>query len=191
MTAGRFLEALGTVLSTLQKVALAALPAAGVLVLAYILVDELRRDGIQVQPIPFRLSGDARNAVIAGTVPMMFDGIATMLPLIRAGRVRALATTGTERSPLMPELPTVAETLHGYQQIGFNGLLAPTGTPRHVVERLNAAVNRILATDQLREQFGRLGAEPAPMTPEQFHTLLREDIERRREWIRIAGIRPE
>ncbi len=147
--------------------------------------------GIQVQPIPFRLSGDARNAVIAGTVPMMFDGIATMLPLIRAGRVRALATTGTERSPLMPELPTVAETLPGYQQIGFNGLLAPTGTPRHVVERLNAAVNRILAGDQLREQFGRLGAEPAPMTPEQFHTLLREDIERRREWIRIAGIRPE
>jgi tripartite-type tricarboxylate transporter receptor subunit TctC len=147
--------------------------------------------GIQVQHIPFRLSGDARNAVVGGQVPAMFDGIATMLPLIRAGRVRALATTGTERSALLPELPTVAEALPGYAQIGFNGLLAPTGTPRGVVERLNAEVNRILALPATGEAFGRLGAEIAPMTPEAFGALLREDIEKRREWIRIAGIQPE
>jgi tripartite-type tricarboxylate transporter receptor subunit TctC len=146
--------------------------------------------GIEVQHVPFRLSGDARNAVVSGTVPMMFDGIATMLPLIQAGRVRALATTGPVRSSLMPDTPTVAETLPGFQQVGFNGLMAPAATPRAVVDRLNAAVNRILDTDPIRAAFARLGAEIAPMTVAEYDTLLREDIERRREWIRIAGIQP-
>ncbi|MDB5316262.1 MAG: tripartite tricarboxylate transporter substrate binding protein [Rhodospirillales bacterium] len=147
--------------------------------------------GIQVQHIPFRLSGDARNAVVGGQVPAMFDGIATMLPLIRAGRVRALATTGTERSTLMPETPTVAETLPGYEQVGFNGLLAPAATPRPIVERLNAEINRILDTDALKDAFGRLGAEIAPMSPEAFGDVLRADIERRRVWINLAGIQPQ
>ncbi|MES2713599.1 MAG: tripartite tricarboxylate transporter substrate binding protein [Pseudomonadota bacterium] len=147
--------------------------------------------GIQVQHIPFRLSGDARNAVVGGQVPAMFDGIATMLPLIRAGRVRALATTGTERSSLMPETPTVAETLPGYEQVGFNGLLAPAATPRAIVERLNAEINRIIATDAIRDAFSRLGAEIAPMSPDAFGDALRADIERRREWINLAGIQPQ
>lgn len=147
--------------------------------------------GIQVQHIPFRLSGDARNAVVGGQVPAMFDGIATMLPLIRAGRVRALATTGTARSALMPDTPTVAETLPGYEQVGFNGLLAPTGTPRPIVERLNAEINRIINTDGIKEAFGRLGAEIAPMSPEAFGDVLRADIERRRVWINLAGIQPQ
>jgi tripartite-type tricarboxylate transporter receptor subunit TctC len=147
--------------------------------------------GIEVQHVPFRLSGDARNAVMGGQVPIMFDGIATMNPLIRAGRVRALATTGTSRSTLLPDLPTVAEALPGYAQIGFNGLLAPTGTPPHIVERLNGAVNRLLGTPAITAAFAQLGAESAPMSPAAFGDLLREDIEKRREWIRIAGIRPE
>ena len=146
---------------------------------------------IQVQHIPFRLSGDARNAVVGGQVPAMFDGIATMLPLIRAGRVRALATTGTQRSALMPDTPTVAETLPGYEQVGFNGLLAPTGTPRAVIERLNTEINRIINTDAMKEAFGRLGAEIAPMSPEAFGDVLRADIERRRVWINLAGIQPQ
>jgi tripartite-type tricarboxylate transporter receptor subunit TctC len=146
--------------------------------------------GIEVQHVPFRLSGDARNAVVSGTVPMMFDGIATMLPLIQAGRVRALATTGLVRSSLMPDTPTVAESLPGFQQVGFNGLMAPAATPRAVVDRLNAAVNRILGTAAIQAAFARLGAEIAPMTVAEYDTLLREDIERRREWIRLAGIQP-
>ncbi|HEV7266439.1 MAG TPA: tripartite tricarboxylate transporter substrate binding protein [Falsiroseomonas sp.] len=146
--------------------------------------------GIQVQHVPFRLSGDARNAVAGGTVPMMFDGIATMMPLIQSGRVRALGTTGLVRSSLMPDTPTIAETLPGFQQVGFNGVMAPAGTPREVVEKLNAAVNRILATASIQAAFARLGAEIAPMTVADYDTLLREDIERRREWIRLAGIQP-
>jgi tripartite-type tricarboxylate transporter receptor subunit TctC len=91
----------------------------------------------------------------------------------------------------LPDLPTVAEALPGYAQIGFNGLLAPTGTPQHVVERLNGAVNRILETPAITAAFAQLGAESAPMSPTAFGDLLREDIDKRREWIRIAGIRPE
>ncbi len=147
--------------------------------------------GIQVQAIPFRLSGDARNAVVAGQVPMMFDGIATMAPLIQAGRVRALGTTGTERSALLPDVPTVAESVPGYEMVGLNGLLAPMGTPREVLQRLNAEVNRILAQPAMVAAFRRLGAETAPMSIEAFDAKLREDIEKRREYIRIAGIQPQ
>jgi tripartite-type tricarboxylate transporter receptor subunit TctC len=147
--------------------------------------------GIQVQHIPFRLSGDARSAVAGGTVPMMFDGIATMLPLIESGRVRPLATTGPVRSRLLPDLPTVAETVPGYEQVGFNGVMAPMATPRPVVEKLNAAINQILARPATIEAFGRLGAEIAPMSVAEYDALLRADIAKRREWIRLAGIQPE
>lgn len=147
--------------------------------------------GIQVQHLPFRLSGDARNAIAGGTVPMMFDGIATMMPLIQSGRVRALATTGPVRSSLMPDIPTVAETVPGYEQVGFNGVMAPASTPPALVQRLNREINRILGTDTIKAAFARLGAEMAPMSVAEYDTLLRTDIERRREWIRLAGIQPQ
>lgn len=147
--------------------------------------------GIEVQHLPFRLSGDARNAIAGGTVPMMFDGIATMMPLIQSGRVRALATTGPVRSSLMPDIPTVAETVPGYEQVGFNGVMAPASTPPALVQRLNREINRILGTDSIKAAFARLGAEMAPMSVAEYDTLLRTDIERRREWIRLAGIQPQ
>jgi len=147
--------------------------------------------GIQVQHLPFRLSGDARNAIAGGTVPMMFDGIATMMPLIQSGRVRALATTGPVRSSLMPDIPTVAETVPGYEQVGFNGVMAPASMPPALVQRLNREINRILGTDTIKAAFARLGAEMAPMSVAEYDTLLRTDIERRREWIRLAGIQPQ
>ncbi len=147
--------------------------------------------GIEVQHIPFRQSGDARNAIAGGQVPMMFDGIATMASLIQSGRVRALATTGTERSALLPDVPTVAETLPGYEMIGFNGVMAPAATPRPVVEKLNAEINRILAEPATREAFARVGAEVAAMSIAEYDAKLREDILKRREFIRIAGIQPE
>ncbi|WP_431283475.1 tripartite tricarboxylate transporter substrate binding protein [Humitalea sp. 24SJ18S-53] len=147
--------------------------------------------GIEVQHIPFRQSGDARNAIAGGQVPMMFDGIATMAGLIQSGRVRPLATTGTERSALLPDVPTVAETLPGYEMIGFNGVMAPVATPRPIVERLHAEINRILAEPATREAFARVGAEVAAMSIADYDAQLRADIDKRREYIRIAGIQPE
>lgn len=149
------------------------------------------RAGIEVQHVPFRQASDGRNAVVAGQVHFMFDGIATMLPLIAAGRVRALATTGLERSPILPEVPTLAETLPGLEMGGYVGVLAPAATPRPVAERLNAEFNRILRQPQMAEAFRKLGSEPAPMDIEGFGAMLRADIERRRDEVRLSGMQPQ
>jgi tripartite-type tricarboxylate transporter receptor subunit TctC len=144
--------------------------------------------GIEVNHVPFRGSNEARTALVAGQVPMMFDAIPTMREQIAGGRVLGLATTGPERSPLLPELPTVAETLPGYEANIWLGLMAPAGTPAPVVGRLNAELARILALQATREAMARGGAQPMPMMAAEFEAFLRADIERQREWIRLAKI---
>ncbi|WPB87357.1 tripartite tricarboxylate transporter substrate binding protein [Sediminicoccus rosea] len=145
---------------------------------------------VQMQHIPFRGSNEARTAVISGQVPIMFDAIPTMREQIAAGRVRGLATSGPQRNPLLPELPAVAETLPGYEASIWLGLMAPTGTPRAVVDRLNAEVNRILERPETRERQAAAGAQPLPMSVEDFGNFVTRDIERQREWIRMARITP-
>jgi tripartite-type tricarboxylate transporter receptor subunit TctC len=146
--------------------------------------------GAQAQHVPFRGSNEARTALISGQVPIMFDAIPTMREQVAGGRVRAIATTGPQRSPLMPEVPAVAEALPGYEASIWLGLMAPTGTPRPVVERLNAEVNRILALDATKQAQARAGAQPMPMTIEAFDAFLRQDIARQAEWIRMARMTP-
>ena len=114
--------------------------------------------GIDINHIPFRGSNEARTALIAGQVPMMFDAIPTMREQITGGRVIGLATTGPQRSPLLPELPVVADTLPGYEASIWLGLMAPRGTPAPVVERLHAEVGRILEAPRTREAMARGGA---------------------------------
>ena len=94
--------------------------------------------GIDVVHVPYKASGDARNAVLAGQVEMMFDAVTTMTQLAKAGKVRALGTTGTTRSALTPDLPTIAETVPGYEATIWIGVMAPKGTPKEVVSFLNA-----------------------------------------------------
>nr|MCU0945591.1 tripartite tricarboxylate transporter substrate-binding protein [Rubritepida sp.] len=144
--------------------------------------------GVEMQHVPFRGSNEARTAVISGQVPIMFDAIPTMREQIAAGRVRGLATSGPERSPLLPDLPTVAETLPGYEASIWLGLMAPTGTPAAVVARLNAEVNRVLELPATRERQLAAGAQVMPMTVEAFDAFLRRDIARQAEWIRMARI---
>ncbi|MFC7474127.1 tripartite tricarboxylate transporter substrate binding protein [Dankookia sp. GCM10030260] len=144
--------------------------------------------GIQLNHIPFRGSNDARTALLAGQVPMMFDAVPTMRDQIGAGRVVGLATTGTRRSPLLPELPVVADALPGYEAAIWLGLMAPRGTPDPVVARLHAEVGRILEAGAAREAMARGGAAPMPMSVAEFDAFLRRDIDRQREWIRMAKI---
>lgn len=146
--------------------------------------------GIDINHIPFRGSNEARTALIAGQVPMMFDAIPTMREQITAGRVLGLATTGPRRSPLMPDLQTVAETLPGYEASIWLGVMAPAGTPAPVVERLHAELNRILALPATQAVMAQGGAQPMPMSVAAFADFLRRDIERQREWIRMARITP-
>ena len=144
--------------------------------------------GVDINHVPFRGSNEARTALIGGQVPVMFDAIPTMREQIAAGRVLGVATTGAERSPLLPELPTVAETLPGYEASIWLGLMAPAGAPAAVAERLNAEVDRILGAAAMRETMARAGAQPMPMSIAEFDAFLRRDIDRQREWIRMARI---
>lgn len=143
---------------------------------------------IEVTHIPFRGSDQARTALVGGQVPMMFDAIPTMAEHVRGGRVRALATTGPERSPLMPDVPTVGEALPGYEASIWLGLMAPAATPQPLRERINAEMNRILGLPATRDAQAKLGAQPMPMSVEEFDAFVRRDIERQREWIRMARI---
>lgn len=146
--------------------------------------------GVQAQHVPFRGSNEARTALIAGQVPIMFDAIPTMREQIAGGRVRGLATTGPTRSPLMPELPTVAETLAGYEASIWLGLMAPAAVPLPLRERLNAEVNRIMALPATREAQARAGAQPMSMSIAEFDAFLRADIARQAEHIRMARMTP-
>ena len=144
--------------------------------------------GIEITHVPFRGSNEARTALIGGQVPMMFDAIPTMAEQALGGRVRALATTGPQRSLLLPDVPAVAELLPGYEASIWLGLMAPANTPESVRERLNVEVNRIMALPATRAAQLRAGAQTQPMTIAQFDAFLRQDIERQREWIRMARI---
>jgi tripartite-type tricarboxylate transporter receptor subunit TctC len=145
--------------------------------------------GIQVQHVPFRGSDQARTAVMAGTVQWMFDAVPTMAEQVRGGHVRALATTGPQRDPLLPEVPTVAETLPGFDGPIWIGLMAPAGTPKEIVERINSEVNRVMALPATREWQAKLGAKPLTMSVAEFDAFLRKDIETQRKWINQAQIK--
>jgi tripartite-type tricarboxylate transporter receptor subunit TctC len=137
--------------------------------------------------VPHKASGDARNSVLAGTVQMMFDAITTMSPLAKAGKVRALATTGLKRSALTPDLPTVAETVPGYEATIWIGVMAPKGTPKEVISFLNNNINKVINNPEVKEIWLKQGAIPLVMTPEQFDAYLRKDIEKWANVVKVSG----
>jgi tripartite-type tricarboxylate transporter receptor subunit TctC len=146
--------------------------------------------GAQATHVPFRGSNEARTALISGQVPIMFDAIPTMREQIAGGRVRGIATSGPQRSPLMPELPAVAEALPGYEASIWLGLMAPAATPAPVRERMNAEITRIMQLPATREAQARAGAQPMTMTIAEFDAFLRRDITRQAEFVRMARMTP-
>jgi tripartite-type tricarboxylate transporter receptor subunit TctC len=133
--------------------------------------------GIDVMHVPYRNSGDARSAVIGGQVQMMIDAVTTMAPNVAAGGVRALATTGKTRSGALPDVPTVTEAgVAGYEATIWLGLMAPAGTPKPIIDKLNAAVNSIVKRPDVVKLWAEQGALPMSMTPEEFDQYLRGDI---------------
>ena len=142
---------------------------------------------VNVVHVPHKASGDARNSVLAGNVQLMFDAITTMLPLAEAGKVRALATTGVKRSELTPNLPTVAETVPGYETTIWLGIMAPKGTPKEVVTFLNQAINKVIQKPEVKEMWLKQGAIPMVKTPEEFDAYLRKDIEKWAHVVEISG----
>jgi tripartite-type tricarboxylate transporter receptor subunit TctC len=147
--------------------------------------------GTDIVHVPHKASGDARTAVIGGHVEMMIDAITTTAPTVQGGQVRALGTTGKARSELMPDVPTVAEAgVPGDEATIWLGIRAPTGTPKPIVDKLNAEIGKMLARAETREAWGKQGAIPLAMSPAEFDTYLRADIEKWAGVIQKAGIKP-
>jgi tripartite-type tricarboxylate transporter receptor subunit TctC len=133
--------------------------------------------GTNIVHVPHRGSGEARNNVIGGQVEMMIDAVTTMAPNIAAGQVRALATTGTTRSSVLPDVPTVAEAgVPGYEATIWLGIMAPAGTPQPIVERLNRAINTATKRTDVIDLWAKQGAIPMSMTAAEFDKFLRGDI---------------
>ena len=126
--------------------------------------------------VPYKGTGQALTDLLAGQIDLMFAPSQTVISHLNAGKLKALAVTGSKRSAIMPELPTVAESgLPGYEAVGWFGLLAPAATPKAIVASLSADANRVLADAEVRVRMLALGAEPGGNTPEQFARYIRED----------------
>lgn len=153
----------------------------------------VRRLGIEAVRVSYPSNPQALTDVIAGRVSMMFPDMASSLPHVRAGRLRALATvTLGERSPTAPELPTVAETvLPGLHVVGWIGLFAPAATPEPVAERLSQEVLKVLDTAEMKEGIARIGAEPNLMSREAFRGFVRRQVEETIAFLAEIGVKPE
>ena len=144
--------------------------------------------GLDIVHIPYKGSSGARTDVLGGQVHMMFDAIPTMAPNVRGGKLKGLATSGKVRSAVLPEVPTLDEAgVPGYEATIWLGLMAPTGTPRPVLERLNAEVARIAANAEVREAWQKQGAAPLSMGLEAFDKYLREDISKWARVVKLSG----
>ena len=147
---------------------------------------------VDIVHIPYKGSSGARTDILGGQVQMMFDAITTMAPNVRAGKLRALATSGKVRSTVLPEVPTVSEAgVPGYEAVIWLGLMAPANTPRPIVERLNAEITRIVTSPEIRKAWAEQGAVPLSMSPEEFGKYMREDIEKWARVVKISGAKPD
>ncbi len=148
--------------------------------------------GIYLVHIPYRGSSGARTDVIGGQVDMMFDAVTTMTEQVKAGKVKAIATSGAQRSSVLPDVPTLSEAgLPGYDATIWLGLMAPKGTPKAVVDRLNEAVTKVTGSAEVKAAWGKQGAAPIVLTAEAFDKYIKDDIEKWAKVIKTAGIKAD
>ncbi len=146
---------------------------------------------IDIVHVPYKGGGPAVADLVGGKVDMLFTGAPVTMPHIKAGRLKLLAVTDSRRSAALPDTPTVAESLPGVEFNNWYGVFAPAGTPRPIVDFLNAEVLRILALPDVKERFSGLGAEPTPSTPEWFAAVMAADAEKWGRVIKQAGVRAD
>ncbi|GAA6119199.1 tripartite tricarboxylate transporter substrate binding protein [Acidovorax sp. FG27] len=142
--------------------------------------------------VPYKGSAPAVTDLLGGQVQSMFDNTPSALPHVQAGRLRAIAITSAQRSPLLPDVPTVAESgFPGFDVQSWFGLAAPAGTPRPVIGRLNTALNQVLAAPDMRQRLQEMAATPVPGTPEQMRSFSAGEVQRWREVVKASGAKAE
>ena len=147
--------------------------------------------GSNLVHVPHKASGEMRNSVIGGHVQMTFDAITTMTSNVKAGQVRALGTSAAKRSTVLPDVPTIAEAgVSGYESTIWLGIMAPAGTPKAIVDKLNAEINKVINRPDVKEAWDKQGAVPLVMSPAEFDAYLRKDIEKWAKVVKAAGLAP-
>ena len=144
--------------------------------------------GVEMQHVPYRGSPPALADVVGGQVTMTFDNITTAWPLVKGGKLRALAVTTAKRSPIAPDVPTLAESgLAGYEIGSWQGVFAPAGVPAEIVKRFNAEIVRIINAPDVRQKLVDMGAEPAPNTSEEFAAMVKAEVAKWADVVRKSG----
>jgi len=144
---------------------------------------------VDILHVPYKGSSQALIDVMAGQVTMLFDNAPSALPFVQQGKLRALAVTSTKRLPNLPDVPTLEEAgVKGYESLSWSGIVAPAGTPRRVIEKLNAAIDRILRDPDVKQRFAGLGVEPVGGPPEAFTRQIRSESEKWGKVVRTANI---
>lgn len=143
--------------------------------------------GTQLVHVPYKLVDQGVTDTIGGRLPLMFNNMGPMLPQVKAGRIRGLGVTSLKRSPAIPELPAIAETVPDFEVIVWGGVVAPAGVPKPVVTRLNVAINKVLAAPALKEKYAAIGYELVGGTPEQFDAFVKKEIAKWADVIKRSG----
>ena len=147
--------------------------------------------GTDIVHVPHKASGEMRSAVIGGHVQMAFDAVTTMTTNVKAGQVRALGTSSSKRSSVLPEVPTIAEAgVPGYESTIWIGLMAPAGTPKPIVDKLNAEIRKVITKADVKAAWDKQGAVALNMSPAEFDAYLRKDIEKWAKVVKEANIKP-
>ena len=167
--------------------------SSGVGTISHLTGEQFKMDtGTFIVLIPYKGTGLVIPDLIAGQISLIFDNIASALPHIKSGKVKTLAVSKLKRSALLPEIPTMDEAgLKGFESGTYFGVFAPAGTPAPMVQRLNAEINKILATADFRERLAALGGEPAGGTPEELTRLIVKERTKYAAIIKRAGVKPE
>jgi tripartite-type tricarboxylate transporter receptor subunit TctC len=148
--------------------------------------------GVDIVHIPYKGSAGARTDILGGQVQMMFDAITTMAPNVRAGKLRALGTSGKVRSSVLPEVPTLNEAgVPGYDAVIWLGIMAPVGTPRSIIDRLNTEITRATNAPEMKDAWAKQGAVAMAMSPDEFGRYIREDIDKWARIVKISGAKPD
>jgi tripartite-type tricarboxylate transporter receptor subunit TctC len=149
------------------------------------------KTGTTMTHVPFRSSGDVMNNLTGGHIELAFDNITLAWTQVKAGRLRALAVTSTERSAIAPDVPTMADTIAGFEATSWHGVFAPAGTPKPIVDKMAAEMKRILELPDVKEKLAELGALAAPMTPEEFVKFIDGERAKWAEVVKAAGVKAD
>jgi tripartite-type tricarboxylate transporter receptor subunit TctC len=147
--------------------------------------------GVKMVHIPYKGAAPATTDLISGQVTLMFNNMLSAMPQVKAGRLRAVAVTSLKRSTAAPELPTIAETVPGYEANGWYGAFAPAATPKDIINRLNAEMNRIMKMPDVTQRLAGDGVEAVGTTPEQFGAYLKQEVAKWGKVVRASGAKAD